>query len=529
MFCDKCGLKLGDDDIFCGGCGKKVEPLQTAPAEKKEDGFAPDFSPNQNTNTPFQEVVPVDTAPAEDGFAPAPVAPQNENRDVFSGFEQAAQNDDKGYEDKTTAANDMRSRYGDVPFDQQGYNQNPAQQNYTDNYREQNAYGAEAFNPAQNYYPGENSYEQNYNGGNDYGQGYNGDWQNYGQPQGGEYGDYSGQNGQQVGKNGGKNGGKKGGKTAVIILILVAVLAAVGAGAYFFFFADKDNDSTDTSPSSSDVSQENADEGKEDNKEETPTFSGGVDSMCNVAPETTVDGETVYIRTQDGTYLRTGPGSDSIKTIKLEKGAALKVMGTSSSAEDWYYVKSEADGAFGWIEKSAVSDKEMPEEGNGNVVPDIQAAGGYLYIVPENGLKLRTGPGEDYKETTFLARGEAVKELGKHSTSSGWSYVEIYNGSGFGWVETSKLAAVNPETSRQNKYYQYPSTYSATVEPEEGLRLRAAASTDAEIYEVMDQGTVVTVIGYSAYDVHWRYIRVTINGTKMEGFVHNDYLIVPEG
>lgn len=163
-------------------------------------------------------------------------------------------------------------------------------------------------------------------------------------------------------------------------------------------------------------------------------------------------------------------------------------------------------------------------DSKGIVNPDESVMGGVFYVNPKEGLYLRKGPGKGYADIALLKQGDAVMESGYSSSSSGWMFVRLLDGSAYGWVSSEYLSTYNPAKGGIYEYYRYADSIETVVLEKEGLNLRTGASRSSTRLGTIPYMRSVKVIGYSAYDIDWVYVSVYLDGRTQYGFVDGSYL-----
>lgn len=153
--------------------------------------------------------------------------------------------------------------------------------------------------------------------------------------------------------------------------------------------------------------------------------------------------ETMYVMSEDGLFLREGPGGDNKVIRTLSYGTELSV---EEIEDGWAYVK--ADGVCGWCsaeyltaEKDEIkAETARPASGSDNdsklVKPSDTGGEGYkAKVSAKDGLNMRYGPGEDYGIICAIPYDKAVSVTARQD---GWLYVK-YKGR-YGWVSEDYVA-----------------------------------------------------------------------------------------
>ncbi len=174
-------------------------------------------------------------------------------------------------------------------------------------------------------------------------------------------------------------------------------------------------------------------------------------------------------------------------------------------------------------ENAAASGEEnILAEYSSLVLPDGYIDGGTKSVEPSVGLRLRYGPSESYDIITVLPCGTNVDIIGV-SGVEGWVYVYCSNLKMNGWVSEQYLTNSSFSTDKLAVSY-YTDTYTVRVEPSVGLNMRNGPSQSYDVMTLLPYNKTLTVMGKSDYDKSWLYVRVTVDGNEIFGFVHSDYV-----
>ena len=162
-----------------------------------------------------------------------------------------------------------------------------------------------------------------------------------------------------------------------------------------------------------------------------------------VEPQTTDDYGTLYV-TVDELAMRIGPGYDYEKLeTSISSGTALEVTSEqydSKSAETWCYVTY--DDVSGWVCLSYLSETNPSVA---VVLPDELYTGSdreWMTVIRSGGVKLYSGPDEDYEVLATIDEGEEIQKEGYNYLSVKWLYT-CYNGQ-YGWIITYDGDWLNP-------------------------------------------------------------------------------------
>ncbi len=174
-----------------------------------------------------------------------------------------------------------------------------------------------------------------------------------------------------------------------------------------------------------------------------------------------------------------------------------------------------------------VGDNNTTSADSDIVSPDFSYNSVTYYVMPMEGLNLRKGPGTDYDSILTIRQNEAVEIIGGSDKSEDWTYV-YHDGSGFfGWLATQYLSstqtsssAAPPSTPHGVDYYNESNTYEAYVRPAVGLNLRTGPGEQYDRITLLEEGTIITILGTAQEDREWSYIRY---GT-LYGFIKTEYV-----
>lgn len=135
-----------------------------------------------------------------------------------------------------------------------------------------------------------------------------------------------------------------------------------------------------------------------------------------------------------------------------------------------------------------------------------------LGIVKEHSLNVRLGPGAGYGTCSFSPLSKNVY-IGICDEQNGWYYIKY--GEKYGFVSSEYVALLeNPTIFRQDLV----GTYTTTAE----LNLRSGAGTNKYIIDVLDEGTVVQLLGQCTVVNGITWI-IVMDGNRV-GYVSSQYL-----
>ncbi len=159
------------------------------------------------------------------------------------------------------------------------------------------------------------------------------------------------------------------------------------------------------------------------------------------------------------------------------------------------------------------------------VNPDFSYNPVTYYVKPIEGLNLRKGPGADYDSLLTLQQNESVEILGGSETNENWAYVRYSVTNDYGWLSTQQLSSTpifpaEPSTPHGVDYYDDNSTYEVYVRPAVGLNLRTGPGEQYDRITLLEEGSVLTVLGVAQEDREWSYIRFG----SLYGFIKTEYV-----
>ena len=168
--------------------------------------------------------------------------------------------------------------------------------------------------------------------------------------------------------------------------------------------------------------------------------------------------KAMYINTEDGLILRSGPGTDKEIVYLLSYGEEIQVEKIENG---WAYTK--VGDNEGWCSaeyltenKADIKEKEKTSDSKDHstlVKPSNNAEGGYHgYVTAEDGVNVRCGPGTDYDIIDGLAYNTDVTERG---WEEGWVYIEYGNGK-FGWMSAEYFGTRGAYGKEKPVIYLYP-------------------------------------------------------------------------
>lgn len=199
---------------------------------------------------------------------------------------------------------------------------------------------------------------------------------------------------------------------------------------------------------------------------------------------------------------------------KPETKANADSKGTSSHQIEYEKNTTESTTAF--------EEENILAEYSNLVLPNSYIDGGTKSVEPSVGLRLRYGPSESYDVITVLPYGTSVDIIGV-SSIKGWVYVYCANLKMNGWVSEEYLTDSYYSSNKLSVSY-YTNTYTVRVEPSVGLNMRNGPSQSYDVMTLLPYNKVLTVMGKSDYDKNWLYVKTSVDGNDIYGFVHSDYV-----
>ena len=163
----------------------------------------------------------------------------------------------------------------------------------------------------------------------------------------------------------------------------------------------------------------------------TPDPSGSTPDPVLPPPSTT---QGTVVNAGSGLNIRSGPSRDSSVVATASNGMQVTVLGEENG---WYQIRYGGD-KTGYVSKEFVSTSDAPvapdpepDPGPADPNPGLVTSGTQGTIInAENGLNIRSGPGQDNPVVASASNGVKVTILGEEN---GWYQIR-YNGSSTGYV-----------------------------------------------------------------------------------------------
>ena len=128
--------------------------------------------------------------------------------------------------------------------------------------------------------------------------------------------------------------------------------------------------------------------------------------------------------------VRSGPGTSYDTVTVLAQGTTVDVLNRTPDSQ-WIYIQR--GGVRGWMAAwytqitGDLNAVPLPGGEAPSVAPTTPTAGSSVTAAPTVNLRMRSGPGTNYRELGYIPAGTSVPVLGRNEASN-WLYVE-YNGS----------------------------------------------------------------------------------------------------
>jgi uncharacterized protein YraI len=237
-----------------------------------------------------------------------------------------------------------------------------------------------------------------------------------------------------------------------------------------------------------------------------PVAYGGTNGWAS-GDYLTFGGTSGSATTTDYLNLRAGPSLDEAVLTVMPPGSAVTLTGDASGD----FVSVSYAGMDGWAAR-AYLDLDGDEGGGG-------AVGGSAIVVED--LNLRDGPSLGATVLLVMPAGVEVGLTGEREAG----FAEVVYGGVRGWafstyLDDGDLGQVPPSAPPANPFgYAPPAPGSGTAIVTEDLNLRTAASTDADVRDVMPAGATVTLTG----SFQGGYFLVLYGGER--GWASSTYLL----
>jgi beta-N-acetylglucosaminidase/SH3-like domain-containing protein len=247
-------------------------------------------------------------------------------------------------------------------------------------------------------------------------------------------------------------------------------------------------------------------------------------NAVQAAPKTTQVNSlplTKYVNVASGSLnLRKSASINSVIITRLKNGTSVKVC---QEANGW--AKIEVNGKQGFVRSSFLIAKKKVTGKPAKTPKKPKTVTKYVNVNLGSSLNMRKSASTTASVLLKLARGVQVTV---YSEAKGWAKIGAYGKTGY--VSSDFLSATKPASGTNTGSGSAPSTNNGAgqnnsqtdikyvdVEYGANLRMRAQASTNAEIITQLARGTMVTVI--SEKD---GWAKVTANGKT--GYVSSQFL-----
>ena len=223
--------------------------------------------------------------------------------------------------------------------------------------------------------------------------------------------------------------------------------------------------------------------------------------------------------------FRSGPGSDYAIYDCLPKGTIVTV--TDRSDSNWYAVTYDGHSGFIYSIYLSVYSAPAPAQDPAPAAPAAVQSESGTGTVNAMYVRFRSGPSTDYAIIGEYNSGTSLTVTGR---SGEWYAVVINGESGYMYAQyvtvTGSVPAAEPEPAAEPAPAPAPSTPAEVVSTGsttgyirgDYVYFRTGPSTMYSIYEVLDNGTALTITGRSG-----DWYAVTIGGNS--GYVYGSYVV----
>ncbi len=242
-------------------------------------------------------------------------------------------------------------------------------------------------------------------------------------------------------------------------------------------------------------------------EEEAPKESSSPLAKTSVTPTPVPapeDGELVYV-IPTGMNLRAGPGTEYDIVDSVEKGTALRRIGTE---EDWSRVMY--NGRECYVLSALVTTEapdetpeptweptEEPEPTERTGVPAGRQDDTRGLVITNHGANVRSGPGTEYEVIDSVLEGEELRTTG---AVDGWYRVEY--GSTTGYISETLLDVIREPEIFQEKEPEQEETF--WIEIQGKANIRTGPGTQYDILGAVEEGDYLEATGQEG---SWYIIR----------------------
>lgn len=168
----------------------------------------------------------------------------------------------------------------------------------------------------------------------------------------------------------------------------------------------------------------------------TTTYSSYDNGTATQPSDKITTADTAYVRPEVGLNLRSAPDTASTKLKLMDCGTPVSIVRIENG---WAYVNCE--GTYGWCAAEYLNYATGVQVAASTVTTTQSSTENYDagnvrtgYVLPKNGLNLRTAPGETSQKIKVMRQGTTV---GVMKVENGWAYVNY--GGIYGWCSAEYL------------------------------------------------------------------------------------------
>ncbi len=268
--------------------------------------------------------------------------------------------------------------------------------------------------------------------------------------------------------------------------------------------------------------------------------SSSSSSSASTQTQTTLTGTV-----NDGPLrIRSGPGTNYKILGQYSKGKTVTIEGkeTNSAGNLWY--KITYNGKTGYLYSQYVTVKETTTSTDSSAKTDTQSSSStqtqtqtqtqtkLTGVVNDGPLRIRSGPGTNYKILGQYSKGKSVTIEGKETNSAGNLWYKItYNGkTGYLYSQyvTVNAESVTPDTSgdsAEEKTAEVITFQLGTTTADEGLNVRKGPGTNYGRISLLSKGTSVTIIGSEKASNGKLWYKYQYSASQV-GYICSDYVTV---
>ena len=276
-------------------------------------------------------------------------------------------------------------------------------------------------------------------------------------------------------------------------------------------------------------------------------YSGYVTATAVESASTSSEAVNLTGTVNDGPLrVRSGPGTNYGILGTYSKGKTVTIVAkeTNSAGSLWY--KISYNGKAGYLYSQYVTVKETAASTDTEAKTDSQSSSSssssssastqtqttLTGTVNDGPLRIRSGPGTNYKILGQYSKGKSVTIEGKETNSAGNLWYKItYNGkTGYLYSQyvTVNAESVTPDTSgdsAEEKTAEVITFQLGTTTADEGLNVRKGPGTNYGRISLLSKGTSVTIIGSEKASNGKLWYKYQYSASQV-GYICSDYVTV---